>query len=66
MKQFVPLSSEEQFKRLSKYYTDPEANSDMRLLDKVAVAQIEKKFHTFYGTRKFNTAFTRSHQWTLP
>jgi hypothetical protein len=35
------------------------------LLEKLTVYQLVKKFPTFYGTRKFITAFTSAHQLSL-
>jgi hypothetical protein len=31
----------------------------------LTIDQLIKKFHTFYGTWKFNTMFTRTCYWTL-
>jgi len=35
------------------------------LLEKVTGSQLVKKFPTFYGTRRFNTAFIRAHHLSL-
>jgi hypothetical protein len=35
------------------------------LLGKPPVAQLLKKFPTFYGTRRFTTVFTRALHWSL-
>jgi len=35
------------------------------LLEKIIVAQLVKKFPTFYGTRRFIIVFTRARQWSL-
>ena len=36
------------------------------LLEKLTVSQLDKKFPTFYGTRRFITAFTSAHHLSLP
>jgi hypothetical protein len=35
------------------------------LLEKLIVAQLVRKFHVFYGTRRFITVFTIARHWTL-
>jgi hypothetical protein len=37
-----------------------------RVLEKLTVAYLVKKFPAFYGTRRFITAFTRARPWSLP
>jgi hypothetical protein len=36
-----------------------------RLVGKLTVAQLVKKYPAFYGTRRFITAFTRARHWSL-
>jgi len=35
------------------------------LFEKLIIAQLVKKFTTFYWTWRFNTVFTRTHHWAL-
>jgi hypothetical protein len=35
------------------------------IVEKLAVADLVKKFHAFYGTRKFIIVFAEVHHWTV-
>jgi len=36
-----------------------------KVLEKLTVTLLVKEYPAFYGTWRFNTVFTRAHQWSL-